>query len=298
MVDVGADRPKSERQGGKDARDFLTRVLEALRESGLQTRSKEDHIHLKTLERKAGEWLQGWGTYEDKEGRMKKVAVAVGPEHGTVGPTWVWEAAKEAAQGEGADLLAICGFAFDPLVGEESKKIGRLRVLPVRMNADLLVEGLTGKGNLFLAFGEPDLRVSKRDDGLFEIEVRGLDSFDPMTGLVQAEGVEELACWFVDTDYNGECFVVRQAYFTGKLQPYKNLKETFKEEVEPEAWDALYRTTSRPFEAPAHGKVAVKVINHFGDEVLKVCDLSGLMGLSARERQEAYLKKAEVGRGK
>jgi len=206
----------------------------------------------------------------------RRVAISIGPEHGTVGPQQIKEAAKEAVQGIGFDLLIVSGFAFDPHGTEESKRYGKLTVLPARMNPDLLIgtgtESLlknTGAGNLFMVFGEPDIDVRKKGDEL-TVEIKGVDVYDPTTGQTRNSSTDDIACWFIDTDYNGESFFVRQAYFTGADEPYEKLKRALRAEIDEGAWSALYSTTSRPFPRPASRKIAVKVINHYGDEVLKV----------------------------
>ncbi|MGH9454931.1 MAG: hypothetical protein ACRD2O_13265 [Terriglobia bacterium] len=164
------------------------------------------------------------------------MAVSIGPEHGTVSPEQVKEAAKEAVQGLGFDLLIVCGFAFDPHVSEEAKRYGKLAVLPTRMNYDLTMGDdllkKTGTGNLFMAFGEPDIDVSTRDGGKLTIEIRGVDVYDPTTGQIRSRSTDDVACWFIDTNYNGESFFVRHAYFTGAQEPYERLKRALRAEVQ------------------------------------------------------------------
>jgi adenine-specific DNA-methyltransferase len=202
------------------------------------------------------------------------VAVSLGPEHGTVGPEQVKEAAKEAVQGLGFDILVVCGFAFDPHVAEEAKRYGRLTVLPAKMNPDLAMGDellkKTGAGNLFMVFGEPDVDITTQPDGQIMVEIKGVDVYDPTTGQIRSASTDDIACWFIDTDYNGESFFVRHAYFTGADEPYDKLKRALRADINEAAWSSLYRTASRPFDRPESGKIAVKVINHYGDEVLKV----------------------------
>ncbi len=200
------------------------------------------------------------------------MAIAIGPEFGTVGPELIREAAKEAVRM--ADLLVVCGFAFDPMAGEEATTLGRLVVLQARMNPDLAMGDellkKTGSGNLFMVFGEPDIEVMPAGDGLLTVEVRGLDVYDPTTGTLRSSSVDDIAAWFLDTDYNGEAFIVRHAYFTGADDPYDKLRRALKADISDEAWATVNSTISRPFPKPTTGKVAVKVINHYGDEVMKV----------------------------
>ena len=202
--------------------------------------------------------------------------MSIGPEHGTVGPQQIKEAAKEAVQGIGYDVLIACGFAFDPHVSEEARRYGGLNVLVTRMNPDLAMGDellkKTGAGNLFMVFGEPDIVIgpAPRGEGYLQVELQGLDVYDPTTGQIRNSTTDDIACWFIDTDYDGESFFVRHAYFCGGDEPYEKLKKALKADIDEEAWASLYSTTSRPFPKPATGKIAVKVINHYGDEVLKV----------------------------
>jgi adenine-specific DNA-methyltransferase len=182
-------------------------------------------------------------------------------------------------------VLVVCGFAFDPHVSEEAKRYGKLTVLPTRMNPDLAMGDellkKTGAGNLFMVFGEPDVAIrevkAKGPDGKptrqLVAEIRGVDVYDPTTGQIRNSSTDDIACWFIDTAYNGESFFVRHAYFTGSDEPYKKLQRALRAEINEDAWASLNSTTSRPFPRPETGKIAIKVINHYGDEVLKVFDV-------------------------
>ncbi len=282
------------REDALNTQDFAGMIIENLRVSGVQNTIKNERLKFDRLEPYAGTWLHAAGEYTEKlpsppgegpgpalsevEGaRSRRVAVSIGPELGTVGPEQVKEAAKEALKGVEFDLLIVCGFAFDPHVSEEAKRYGKLTVLPARMNPDLAMGDellkKTGAGNLFMVFGEPDLSLDRQPDGRYSVHLRGLDVYDPTTGEVRSNSTDDIACWFIDTDYNEETFIVRHAYFTGADQPYEKLKRALRAEIDESAWSALYSTTSYPFEKPKSGKIAVKVINHYGDEVLKVYEV-------------------------
>jgi adenine-specific DNA-methyltransferase len=166
-------------------------------------------------------------------------------------------------------------FAFDPHVGEDTMSLGRLTVLKARMNNDLhMAEHLksTDAGNLFVVFGEPDIEVTPGGMDAWKVELKGVDVFDPTTGETRSGGVGDIACWFIDTDYDGESFFVRHAYFLGGRNPYEKLRRTLRAEIDETAWATLHSAVSRPFPEPRSGRIAVKVINHYGDEVLKVYD--------------------------
>ncbi len=275
VLSTDGDHPTAEAEGKRDVggAQFETMIIENLRKAGVQGTTKDQRIKFERLEPHAGTWIQAAGEYEEN-GKAKRVAVSLGPEHGTVGPQQVKEAAKEAVQGVGYDTLIVCGFAFDPHVSEEVKRYGKLTVLAARMNPDLAMSDellkKTGAGNLFMVFGEPDVKVTKVKDGKLTVEIRGVDVYDPTTGEIRSSSTDDIACWFIDTDYNGESFFVRHAYFTGADEPYEKLERALRAEIDEGAWRSLYSTTSRPFDPPTTGKIAIKVINHYGDEVLKV----------------------------
>lgn len=274
VISTDEERPVSEQEGSKavGSGQFETMILDNLKKAGVQNTIKNERLVFNRLEPFAGIYLHGEGEYAEN-GKSRRVAICIGPEHGTVGPELVKEAAKEAVKGIGFDLLIVCGFAFDPHVSEEAKRFGKLTVLTARMNPDLTMGDellkKTGAGNLFMVFGEPDLDVKKKD-GKITVEIRGVDVYDPTTGQIRSHSTDDIACWFIDTDYNEESFFVRHAYFCGADEPYEKLKRALRAEIDEGAWSKLYSTKSFPFDPPTTGKIAVKVINHYGDEVLKV----------------------------
>jgi adenine-specific DNA-methyltransferase len=257
--------------GGK--RDFVSIILENLKTAGVQQAHKEDKIVFTSLTPWAGgNLICAEGRYvEGKDGATKRAAIFIGPEFGTVSRPDLVSAAREAGDSD-FDVLITCAFNYDAH-SSEFGKLGRIPVLKARMNADLhMAEDLknTGKGNLFVIFGEPDIDILPTQDGKFQVHVKGVDVFRPQTGEVVSDNADGIACWFIDTDYNEESFFVRHAYFLGANDPYKSLKTTLKAEINEEAWATLNSDKSRPFEKPKSGRIAVKVINHLGDEVMKV----------------------------
>lgn len=256
------------------ARSFVQIILENLRTAGVQQAHKEDKIIFTSLVPWPGDLVCGEGGYEDSSGE-KRAAIFIGPEFGTVSRPDLVSAAREAGDA-GFDVLIACAFNYDAH-SSEFGKLGRIPVLKARMNADLhMAEDLknTGKGNLFVIFGEPDIDIIDAADGQVCVKVNGVDVFHPNTGEVRSDGADGIACWFIDTDYNEESFFVRHAYFLGANDPYKSLKTTLKAEINADAWATLNSDTSRPFDKPKTGRIAVKVINHLGDEVMKVFKVS------------------------
>ena len=254
--------------------DFATMILENLRTAGVQQAHKEDKITFTSLTPWPGDYICAEGRYTEgnkENGAQKRAGILIGPEFGTVSRADLVEAARQAGDA-GFDVLITCAFNYDAQ-SSEFNKLGRIPVLKARMNADLhMADDLknTGKGNLFVIFGEPDIDILEAGGGQIRVKINGVDVFHPNTGEVRSDGAEGIACWFIDTDYNEEAFFVRHAYFLGARDPYKALKTTLKAEINQEAWEALHSDTSRAFEKPESGRIAVKVINHLGDEVMKV----------------------------
>ena len=269
-------------------------ILDHLLKAGVQNGRTSERLKFERLIPHAGRLLQADGERAGgEEGTPQRVAVSIGPQYGTVSAQWIKDAAREALRGQGFDLLLVCGFAFDARALETveefapndrsdfasvqaEQRLGKLPVLLVRMNPDLAMgDGLlkkTGAGNLFTVFGEPDVRIDSTVEGLI-VEIHGVDVFNPTTGEIRSSGTDDIALWMVDTAYNDESFFVRHCYFTGGVDPYARLRRALKADIDEAAWATLYATRSRPFPRPDTGRIAVKVINHYGDEVLKVYEV-------------------------
>jgi adenine-specific DNA-methyltransferase len=251
--------------------DFGVMVLEHLRSAGVHQKDKKDAIRFSSLEPWPGAWIAAEGRYAAEDGRERRAAIFIGPEFGTVTRAHLTAAAREASEAR-FNVLIACAFSYDAHAGELTR-LGPLPILKARMNPDLHMAGElknTGRGNLFVVFGEPDIDILEEPDGQIRVKVNGIDVFDPATGDIRSDDTRGIACWFIDSDYNEESFFVRHAYFLGANDPYGSLKTALKSEIDEDAWATLYSDTSRPFPRPDTGRVAVKVINHFGDEVLKV----------------------------
>ena len=260
--------------GYGEAQNFAEMILENLRTAGVQQAHREDRIEFTALTPWPGHYVCAEGRYVEgggETGATRRAGVFIGPEFGTVARPDLVAAAREAADA-GFDVLIACAFSYDAHAAE-FEKLGRIPVLKARMNADLHMAGdlkNTGKGNLFVIFGEPDIDILEDGGDSIRVRINGVDVFHPNTGEVRSDGADGIACWFVDTDYNEESFFVRHAYFLGANDPYKALKTTLKAEIDLDAWATLNSDTSRPFPKPASGRIAVKVINHLGDEAMKV----------------------------
>ncbi len=289
-----SSEPAAEREAAQDsdAPTFEQTIMANLQSAGIQNGRRNERLDLDLIEPYAGRYIQAVGARENPPaGTPARVGFSIGPQYGTVSPSFIKNAAREAIKSTDIDLLCVLGFAFDPQAidaTEEYKatdegfanvaaerQLGRVPVLLVRMNADLVMgEDLkkTGAGNLFTVFGEPEIEITKSKVGIV-LTLRGVDVYDPTTGDVRSHDTDQIALWMIDTNYNDESFFVRHCYFTGGLDPYKRLKRALKAEIDEDAWATLYRTESRPFERPETGKIAVKVINDYGDEVMKVFEV-------------------------
>ncbi|MBM3179574.1 MAG: site-specific DNA-methyltransferase [Chloroflexi bacterium] len=257
---------------------FVNIVIENLLRAGVQTGEKGARVEFVNLDiLPSGPEVQAVGEYKTKDG-LKKAAVAIGPEFGSVDDDFIRDAANVASRF--ADLLVMAATSFDA----SAHSVGQianlsLQIMKVKINPDLSMGDLlkkTGSGNLFLAFGEPELKVTENKDGIV-VEVLGLDVYDPVKSELRSSGSgnleHDIAAWFIDTNYNGEAFFVTHAYFLGADKPFEKLKKALKADINEDLWNELYSTKSRSFPKPKTGKIAVKVINHFGDEVMKVVEV-------------------------
>jgi adenine-specific DNA-methyltransferase len=286
--------PASEVEGKHaDEEAYLRTVHENLLAAGVQNGRKAERLLFESLTPFGDPYIQFEGIRRGGgNGTPQRVAVSVGPQYGTVNATWVKDAARAALRGGNEfDLLLICGFGFDAHSSEtvnefapsnggdfatvaDERQLGRLPVLLVRMNAELAMGDAvlkkTGTANLFTIFGEPDVRIGRTNESVV-VELLGVDVYDPTTGVIRSNDTSEIALWMIDSEYDEESFFVRHCYFSGGgTDPYGRLKRALRAEIDEQAWDSLYGTRSRPFPPPKSGKIAIKVINHYGDEVLKV----------------------------
>jgi adenine-specific DNA-methyltransferase len=287
--------PASERAADDtDESAFERTMLDNLLKAGVQNGRKKERLEFEWLTPFPGAYIQAEGMRkESEEGTPQRIGVSIGPQFGTVDPEWIRHAARESTRGMGFDLLLVCAFAFDPqavktteefapsdpgnfATVQDERQYGKVPILLVRMNSDLAMGDVllkkTGSANLFMVFGEPDVMIERTADGIV-VEIRGVDVYNPTTGEIRSSGTGDIALWMIDTDYDEESFFVRHCYFTGNSDPYARLKRALKADIDEAAWQSLYSTRSRPFDSPSTGKIAVKVINHYGDEVLQVYEV-------------------------
>jgi adenine-specific DNA-methyltransferase len=257
-----------------DIERFQRIVLDHLRKAGVQNTVRGERLLFDSVEPWAGTYVNALGEYRKNEA-TERAAICIGPEYGTVDADLVRAAAREASGF--FDVLIVCGFAFDGYIAGELRQLGNLTILKAAMNPDLAMGDellkKTGSGNLFMVFGEPDIELRQAHDEKLEVDIHGVDVYNPTTGEVRSHSTDDIACWFVDTSYDSTSFFVRHAYFCGGNRPYEQLQRALRADIDEDVWSSLYTTTSRPFPRPITGKIAVKVINHYGDEVMKVIDV-------------------------
>jgi adenine-specific DNA-methyltransferase len=289
--DTGAVNTDTVEDASSGEAVFEQTILANLRTAGIQNGRKGERLAFDSLEGYASAYIQAVGEREEAvAGTPRRVGITIGPQYGTVGPSFVKEAALEANRAGDIDLLCVLSFSFDPTVvgatddyvaADEGfanvaaeRQLGKVPVLLVRMNADLVMgEELkkTGAANLFTVFGEPDIEIIEDGEDL-RVKLRGVEVYDPNTGEMRSNETDQIALWMIDTAYNSESFFVRHCYFTGGQDPYARLKRALKADIDEDAWASLYATESRAFARPETGKIAVKVINDYGDEVMKVVE--------------------------
>ncbi len=256
---------------------FVEIVISNMLKAGVQTGDKGARVEFENLDiLPGGPEIQALGEYRTNQG-LKKAAVAIGPEFGSVDDDFIRDASFTAKKF--ASLLIVAATSFEATAFSEPDKINGLQIMKVKINPDLSMGDLlkkTGSGNLFIAFGMPQFDVKKEKDG-YSVEIKGVDIYDPVKSEIRSSGSgdpdHDIAAWFIDTNYNGEAFFVTHAYFLGGNKPYEKLKKALKADISEELWEELYSTKSRSFPKPATGKIAVKVINHYGDEVMKIVEV-------------------------
>jgi len=280
LIDPAA-KPVRGGRGGEEQPDFASMIIEQLRTAGCSRRTRKTRSTSPSLAGWPGKYICAEGKYADADGSEKRAGIFIGPEFGTVGRQDLVLAAREAGDAN-FDVVIACAFNYEAMASEFKQAGPRAGAQGAHerraAHGDAAQEH--GKGKPVRDLRRADITILPPEDApeaadlknfaMIRVRINGVDVFHPQTGEVRSDGADGIACWFIDTDYNEESFFVRQAYFLGANDPYKSLKTTLKAEINEEAWATLNSDTSRAFAKPAGGKIAVKVINHLGDEVMKV----------------------------
>ena len=294
--------PESLEQHNAEAdenRAFQERIFSHLQSGGIINGDKSQRATFHSLEPVANPYLNARGWYKDTNGDERLAYFHIGPKFGTVSKQAVLRAKQEmmGKAAQGASWLVILGFSFeDSVSGDEvdTQRFGVFTVSKVRMHDDLMQDGLLKKGNnngTFVIIGEPDIALVKDESGATaHIEIRGLDIYDPITDMVKARSVADIAYWEMDSDYNGTHFVVSSLHFCGgekkEFEAWRkglndvapkatkrNAEQTLKLEFNDELWDTLYGFESEPIEYRQGRKVCVRVVSQFGEEASKVIEM-------------------------
>jgi len=275
-AEVAADAPGQYRQ---NPRAYLDRMIEVLRRAHNLRLPDNQSLQLDGVRAVADcEWLHAEATTEANGKGAQRVAVAFGPEEGAIDSQFVYEAAREAHYLK-YDQLYLFGFAIEAkareLVGDRAKlriPVTYVTVTPDVVMADLLKTSHTDQ--IFSVTGLPDVGLKaagKRDDGapLYQAEMRGLDTFSPADLETRSVEAENLPCWMLDTDYNGMVFCASQVFFP-RTAAWDNLKKSLKAEFDDSVWEHLAGTASEPFTLGENRRIAVKVIDERGNELMVV----------------------------
>lgn len=286
---------------GGDYRSFVDRMLEVLRRSPILQLGKNRTLTLsnvrppaKTLSLSAEAYAaiselkvtpslaDVYQEAKEKSGKSlpfssKPVALVFGPENGAVSEKLVYEAAREA-NAKSYTQLVVIGFAIQPnarnLVEKCEEAVG-IPAVYVQATPDIMMGDLLKtmrSSQIFSVCGLPDVKIKKVKDDKFQVELRGFDVFDPSTMKTEHLKPDDVPAWFLDTDYNDLCFHVGQAFFP-RTAAWDDLRKSLKGQFEESAWAHLAGTTSTAFESGEHSKIAVKVIDDRGNELMVVKDL-------------------------
>jgi adenine-specific DNA-methyltransferase len=265
--------------------DYLTTMVDLLRQQGSILFPCGKRLELANIQPLNLGYLHAEAEGA-QNGEPKRVAVSFGPQYGPVTASQTDEAIRIARRA-GYDILILAGFSIEASAQAmvQEAKIPGLDVHFANVAPDVLmqVEETQGKVSLlkttrasqiFTVFGQPDVRVDKQEDGTYRVELSGVDIYDPLTGEVQSTRGEDVAAWFLDTDYDGKTFHICQAFFPGDPHAWEKLQRALKAQIPPEVFEQMRGTVSFPFQPGEHQRIAVKVIDFRGNEVVRVIPLN------------------------
>jgi len=286
-AELDAEKRVNEEEGA-----FEEVIKQHLLSAGIKNGRKDEMVVFRSVEVLAGEALHAEGFYQNGVGE-KKAYFYIGPKFGTVSKKLVNDAVKECRQKGDANWLIILGFSFESDIegGTQTTSMGNFEVTKVRIHDDLLQEGLKKKpaksAASFITIGEPDIELIKKGK-VVQVEIQGLDIYDPIKDEVKPRNVHDIAYWMLDDDYDGSNFVVKQVFFCGgekdtfakwrkgletlsRDNTKKKVEKTLKIEIDDESFERLYGHISHPIEIKKKGqKIAVRIISQFGEESTKV----------------------------
>ena len=260
------------------AGDFLTTILNLLKQQGRVLFPGGKRMELQNL-RPLNLGMLHAEAETQQNGKTLRVALSFGPQYGPVAAIQVQEAIP-TARINGYPILLFAGFSFDPEAQALLQKIpvAGLQVHFANIAPDVLVGDLlktTRASQIFTVFGQPDVHLERQKDGSYIVELRGVDIYDPLTGETQHARGTDVAAWFLDTDYDGMTFHICQAFFPGDANAWDKLQRALRTQIAPETFELMRSTISFPFKPGKHKRIAAKVIDFRGNEVVRVIPLGG-----------------------
>ncbi len=304
--------PEDLEQRGEFDSNFEKRIFDMLTTTGIRNGARNEQAVFGRIERLPGTNIHAVGWYKRKDKGKEREAKAyfhIGQKFSSVSKRAVSEAAKETRTLGDADWLVILGFAFDSdLDTLIDKSMGTYEISKVRMNDDLLQEGLLKKDKkaaAFVTIGEPDIDLKRLKGGQVAVEIKGLDIYDPIKDIIKPRDLHDIAYWMVDDDYDGSNFIVRQVFFCGGdkdefdkwrkglesiavQKAKKNLQDTLKIEIDDEAFERLYGFVSHPITVSKKDqKIAVRVVSQFGEESTKLLSLEASNGAGRKGSKQS-----------
>jgi len=282
QLEIGAREDDLARRGRGEGRianpaaDHLATMIELLRKAGVVFPGGKK-LALENLRALEVGWLHAEAEAK-QNGKPLRVAVSFGPRHGPITAVQTEEATR-TANANAYDILVLAGFAIDPEAQAFIQKnlVRNLTIHFANVNPDVLVGDLlktSRASQLFTVFGSPDVKLEKQKDGSYVARLLGVDIYDPNTGELQQSRGDDVAAWFLDQDYDGYTFCISQAFFPADKDAWEKLERALKGSLDPERFEALRGTVSLPFQAGKHNRIAVKVIDLRGNEVIRILSLS------------------------
>ena len=291
-VVTNPDDLEMNKEEAEESMHFQERIFDHLTTNGIRNGDRTEQAIFRSVEAVSNPYLNAKGIYE-AGGRERLVYFHIGPKFGTVSRQAVNMAVREFRETklqEGASWLVVLGFSFDDNIEGKEYDQGQFKVSKVRMHDDLMQDGLLKKdrnAGSFITIGEPDIELVKDGEESCHVEIRGLDIYDPILDDVKARSVEDIAYWELDSNYDGQQFIVRSMHFCGgdhkefaawrkglenasKAMTKINAERTLRMEFSEELWDRLYGFSSESIPYEAGRKIAVRVVSQFGEESTKV----------------------------
>lgn len=275
-VYVSPSEPETEQRAAERETGIRENVLKALQIVGIPASDAGERWHFDEIDLWEDGGPAGHITHEGVlRSSAARVAIAAVPDDRTAGVALIDAAARTAVRGD-FEKLVIVAFHFEPDAKNERRR--KLEIVLIRANRDLTIGELkSGKeDNAFVMIGEPDVEAIERPDGRWEVTIKGYHVYDPGSGNIRSGcKAADIDCWMLDTNYDGKSFFARRIHFPGKAsdRQIKRFKRDLSTRVDPARWKSMGSLTSAPFPCPSGGRIAIRIVTSFGDEMLSVLTL-------------------------